>query len=86
MQLNQKTDNNFTEEEQRAYNCIQPGMSLYGYCGGRFGRDSYGDKLVVSKTYEYVTVLEDGVQHSSFKISSWVDLVKSSNDFLEREY
>ena len=87
MQLHQKNDSdfNFNEEERAAFNCVQPGAYLYGYCGGRFGRDSYGDKLVLSKTYKSVTVLEDGVQDTSFEIHSWADLVKSSNNHLKHE-
>lgn len=27
---------------------VGPGDKLYGYCNGYFGRDSYGDKLVIA--------------------------------------
>lgn len=31
---------------------IKPGVKLYGYCGGHFGRDSYGTKLCVDSGYD----------------------------------
>jgi len=27
---------------------LSPGMRLHGHCGGAFGRDGYGEKLVVA--------------------------------------
>jgi hypothetical protein len=27
---------------------LTPGVTLYGFCGGVFGRDSYEDKIVVA--------------------------------------
>lgn len=64
---------------------LKPGMFLYGYCGGRFGRDSFGDKEIVSVDMHSLVVREDGVLRTSFDIDSWVDLIKSSNDSIERE-
>lgn len=83
--LLQRNESGLTSKELEAYNSIKPGMYLYGYCGGRFGRDSYGDKLVVSKTIDSVTVMEDGVKNCSFQIHSWLDLVNSSNSSLKED-
>lgn len=35
---------------------IEPGDTLYGFCGGHFGRDSYGDKIVVAVGRDWVVV------------------------------
>jgi hypothetical protein len=77
---------NIKDKEVLAKSLIQPGMYLYGYCGGRFGRDSYDDKLVLSVSNNQVTVRnENGRIENSFEIHSWVDLVEDSNMYLEQE-
>ena len=35
------------------------GTPLYGYCGGYFGRDSYGLKRIEAVGYDWVVVRED---------------------------
>lgn len=32
----------------------QVGMTLYGYCGGEFGRDSYRNKTIEFVAYDYI--------------------------------
>lgn len=39
---------------------IEPGDVLYGYCGGAFGRDSYGDKIVVAMGRDWIVCREKG--------------------------
>lgn len=43
---------------------LRVGDTLYGFCGGAFGRDSYGDKTVeyigIARGKQYVVVSEDG--------------------------
>jgi hypothetical protein len=63
---------------------IVPGVILYGYCGGRFGRDSYGEKIVI-RVNDDNTILaeEDGRATNSFEIKDWVALIEDSNEFLK---
>jgi hypothetical protein len=35
------------------------GRTLYGYCGGFFGRDSYDDKTIIAVGEDFVTVREE---------------------------
>lgn len=37
---------------------LRPGDVLFGFCGGHFGRDSYGDKVVLDVGVDYVTARE----------------------------
>jgi hypothetical protein len=39
---------------------IEPGDTLYGFCGGAFGGGSYGDKVVVAVGRDWVVAREDG--------------------------
>ena len=81
----------YSDEEACAKAAIQPGMTLYGYCGGRFGRDSYGDKVVIEvrtdsvvvEDFSYSCEKEKGLIIKSFPIYSWVDLINESNRALE---
>lgn len=83
--LKQKGDT----EESQARNAIKPGMVLYGYCGGAFGRDSYGDKIVLEVHEDHLVVREEGFTRTSFTIDgdirTWADLIKDSNECLEQE-
>ena len=68
-----------------------PGLELYGYCCGFFGRDSYETKIIesvkiISDEYDdnahiELVVREDGhLNHAVLKdIESVVDLIESSN-------
>lgn len=38
---------------------IVAGTNLYGFCGGFFGRDSYGDKVVEAIGPDWIVVRED---------------------------
>ena len=85
MKLNQRVQHPEVHPgQQEAYDTIKVGMTLYGYCCGYFGRDSYGDKIVVEKIPNYLVVAENGFTNGG-PISNWNDLVKSSNDALEQE-
>jgi hypothetical protein len=37
---------------------------IYGFCGGYFGRDSYGNKTVIANGRDWVTFEEDGVRRT----------------------
>ena len=54
------------------------GDKLYGYCGGFFGRDSYGEKTVEAVGRDWVVVREDDgdpnfAEVASRQRSSWQD-------------
>jgi hypothetical protein len=36
------------------------GTTLYGFCGGKFGRDSYGSKDIEAVGKDWIVVREDG--------------------------
>ena len=40
---------------------LRVGQVLEGYCGGSFGRDSYGDKRIEAIGHDWIVVREDGV-------------------------
>jgi len=69
--------------EALARQVFVPGMFLYGYCGGLFGRDSYGDKQIVSVGGDYITVRErDGfinTGHIDGRTHTWLGLLGRSN-------
>ena len=89
--LKQRGHSKLTGRDLEAYNSIETGMFLYGYCCGKFGRDSYGDKLVVSKSPNHIEVVEEnlagGHEKNSAEMDSddWFDLVQSSNNWLKEE-
>lgn len=71
-------------EEAKAKRACKPGMILYGYCCGYFGRDSYGDKKIIEIFGNKMEVEEDGVRYYA-DIESWKDLIESSNQELEKK-
>lgn len=88
--LKRINETGLVEKDLETYNSIQPGMVLYGYCCGKFGRDSYGDKVVVRKTIDYLEVQERRDDQrfnnsASMQADDWYDLVESSNSWL-KEY
>lgn len=84
--LNQKEGT----EEYQAMMAIRPGMKLYGFCGGLFGRDSYGEKTILEVHEDHVVVTEDGFTMPSRKIDgdpySWVGLIEDSNRALKEDW
>lgn len=38
---------------------LMVGQTLYGYCGGYFGRDSYSDKRIEAVGYDWIVVREE---------------------------
>lgn len=38
---------------------VEPGDTLFGFCGGYFGRDSYGNKVVAAVGRDWVVVREE---------------------------
>lgn len=89
--LRQRNKSGILGKDLEAYHSVEIGMTLYGYCCGIFGRDSYGDKVVVRKTHSYLEVEEEGLDGTKYtntaniRSDEWYDLVQSSNSFLERE-
>ena len=74
----------------RALIVLKPGLVLYGFCGGKFGRDSYGDKkiCVVEVVDDYsvgiglkLTVIDNGMYDTIFLIGEEDvrELIESSN-------
>lgn len=76
---------NCTDEEILARSAIQPGMTLYGYCGGVFGRDSYDDKVVVLIQDNTLTVKNEEGHLMSAQVYSWADLIQASNYHLKEQ-
>jgi hypothetical protein len=46
IKLKQREEQGLSKEQAQAKAQLQSGVILYGYCGGIFGRDSYGNKMV----------------------------------------
>lgn len=78
--LKQRGEN---DQEALARDAIKPGMKLYGFLGGLFGRGSYGEKTVVEVEAHYITAMEDGVRTISREIDgdpyTWVGVLEDSN-------
>ena len=53
---------------------IEPGDTLYGFCAGHFGRDWWGDKVVVALGRDWVVARENG--HPVFAAVDPADLVQ----------
>lgn len=82
MILRQKGQESWTKAEYEAKLQVQPGVTLYGYCCGIFGRDSYGDKTVISVAGNtLICKTERGVMICG-DVHSWIDLITSSNEAL----
>lgn len=89
--LKQKADTDWMSE---AMEVLKPGMILYGYCGGYFGRDSYDNKTIKSvkivvpeykNPYLQVEVDEEGVlDYTQLDCPSEVTrIIEASNNWLE---
>lgn len=77
-----------SSDENLARQAFKEGMILYGYCCGFFGRDSYGDKVITQINSNVIVVEENGctnVCDTTKEHFSWVDLLNSSNSYLEQE-
>ena len=76
----------YTSAQSKAKAQITLGVSLYGYCCGYFGRDSYDVKTVVSVVGDTIVAVDDrGRTVTSHPITDWVDLIRSSNAALDEE-
>jgi len=77
-----------TNKESLARSAFRVGDTLYGYCQGIFGRDSYGNKRIISIEGDYIYVVEDtfnGPSYNNGQVSSWADLLESSNRSCEEQ-
>ena len=66
-------------KDLKARNAFHPGLILYGYCCGIFGRDSYGPKKILSVSGKYLTVRDKNGSVQTGSVGSWTELLKSSN-------
>jgi hypothetical protein len=49
-----------TRLETSQYQMIElVGVTLYGFCGGKFGRDSYGSKVIEAVGSDWLVLRED---------------------------
>ena len=91
-ELKQKPDN----WAQEAMKILRPGMILYGFCAGFFGRNSYSDKRIVGVSVLHIEdngpilqidVYEDGYENRAMCTSEKdvKDLINSSNENMEDE-
>lgn len=84
--LKQRAEN---DDEILARQAFRVGMTLYGYCCGYFGRDSYGDKVIILMGPDWIKVRECIAHGSAIErtgvIDSWADLLSASNEALEEE-
>lgn len=57
---------------------IEPGDILFGYCGGFFGRDAYGDKIVVAMGRDWIVCREKGDPvFATLNEAGWRELEKA---------
>jgi len=72
-------------EEAEAKMAFRPGMKLYGYCGGIFGRDSYDIKTIFEIHPKQIQVINSEGLYQTGNVSSWVKLLEDSNESLQWE-
>jgi hypothetical protein len=96
--LLQESDFTNTGEEADAKSQFKPGVHLYGYCCGAFGRDSYETKTIVAIREDLsdgsstvLARLPDGAMVYSFPIGGdaprlFSDILKASNAELKSRY
>lgn len=76
------------DKESLARQAFMPGMFLYGYCGGMFGRDSYGPNEIVSIVGNCITV-KYGNHYMNAVIDGdlykWSELLADSNSDVDNE-
>lgn len=82
-QLKQVNKSDLNQDQLIAREAFKPGLSIYGFCCGYFGRDSYGEKVIVEVGPDYLVVRENGVTCQSFEINNWLELLNSSNNDAE---
>lgn len=78
------------DEDSQAKAALVPGLKLYGFMGGLFGRDSYGTKTIVSVHHDHIVAREDGHTIVSRTIGkgsvyTWAGVVQDSNDGLAEQ-
>lgn len=80
------------DEDAQAKAALVPGLKLYGFMRGLFGRDSYGEKTILSVHHDHIVAREDGHTIVSRTIDgdiyTWAGVVEASNEGLadwERE-
>lgn len=71
-------------EEVKARKAITVGMSLYGYCGGIFGQDSYEEKIIMEIISNYIQVKYMDGSFGGGIVESWAQLVRDSNEEYEK--
>lgn len=64
---------------------IAPGTILYGFCHGYFGRDSYGDKVVVAVGEKWIVVLDDHYGKKYFNSALNIDVQEELSDCTQPE-
>lgn len=71
------------DEEILARQAFQPGLYLYGYCGGLFGRDAYGPNLILEiKGNDIIVKDENGnimIGTIDGNLFTWKELLQDSN-------
>ncbi len=80
IKLKQRLDD---DEQHLARIQLTPGTELYGYCGGIFGRDSYGTKTVLSTTSNSILVEEFNGLKLEVVVEDWIQLIEDSNSYLD---
>ena len=75
------------DEDAQAKAVLLPGMKLYGFMCGLFGRDSYGTKTILSVHHDHIVAREDGHTIVSRtvdgRVYTWAGVIQDSNDCLK---
>jgi hypothetical protein len=59
------------------------GRVLHGFCGGYFGRDSYGDKIIEGEGTDWIVVRENGIPYLA-TFDSEQDKIDNISDFIKQ--
>jgi hypothetical protein len=86
MKLKQRS---FKNDEFQAKSQLQPGVEIYGFLHGLFGRDSYGVKVIMEVKDDHIIAKEDSITICSRTIDGttykWSEIIEDSNRWLEKE-
>ena len=82
--LRQRNENTEDTQDKAA---LIPCLKLYGFMSGLFGRDSHGEKTIISVHEDHIIVKEDGHKIVSRLIDgatyTWTGVINDSNEGLE---
>jgi hypothetical protein len=67
------------QEEKKARKAFEVGMTLYGYCGGIFGKSEFSDKKITKIIGNFMEVINEEGETLTGNVESWIEILQESN-------